>query len=354
MQLSVLIPSHRDSLLASSRILQACSWAGENIEIIVRDNSGDAQKRELLSKIRRDNCNIIFSEPCDGLTNFSEALRLAKGDFVFMLADDDLGFDRAVASIPGVIAQVGNDRSVAGLTGAYAIEASQGTSIANYKDVESDDVATRVAGYLSYEGPNVLFYSPLRRDLAQRVFAFTKMMPFSFTFHDQIACLLYLLHGKFVRLQRLLYLYDFGVWEAAELGQKRDVDCYKQAGLDPGINKLHWFLCAFEGATLILNSDEFASYPRAQRQPVADRWFAAMFARFRGHPRLTFESSIVAEAEKLCVKLRASTGQLSFHTMLMEISSFIALTSKDRAQVYFDFWDAVLNKRQPALSKTGS
>jgi len=114
-QLSILIGTNRPSLLACSRIAQACSWAGPNVEVIVRDNSGDARKRALLSQFQRDNCKIIIAEPCDALTNASEILKLAKGDFVFLLADDDFGFDHAVASLPGMIEQIGSDQSVAGI-----------------------------------------------------------------------------------------------------------------------------------------------------------------------------------------------------------------------------------------------
>ena len=154
--------------------------------------------------------------------------------------------------------------------------------------------------------------------------------------------------GKFVRLQRLLYLYDVGLWEATETAQKRDVDFYAEAGLDPAINKLHWFLCGFEGAVLVRNADVFPDYPLAQRQVIADRWFATMFTRFKGHARLTFGSPLTGEAEKLCAKLLTSTGQLSFHGMLTEICGFLALSSKGQAQSYFEFWDAVINKRKPA------
>jgi len=348
-----LIPSHRDDLLAYSRIAQACSWAAENIEVIVRDNSGSAQKRELLSKFRRDHCNIIIAEPCGAAENVSEVLRPAKGEFVFLVADDDSCFDRAIASLPGVIAQVAKDQSVVGVCGACVVESLRGTSIASYNDLESEDVATRLKGYLSYPGPNVLFYSPVRRTIVERVFSFTKTLPFNFSFHDQICCLLYLLSGKFVRLQRLLYSYDYGLWETSELAQKSDADFYMKQGFDPAINKLHWFLCGFEGAALILNSD-LISFSRAQRQSIADLWFATMFARFKRDARLTFNSSLAAEAAKLCAKLQTSTGQLSFDNMLTEISRFIALTGKNQAQDYFHYWHSILNKRQPELRKTGS
>jgi hypothetical protein len=350
-QLSVLLPTHRHDLLACSRIAQVCSWAAPDIEVIVRDNSGDAQKRELLGRFNRlqpDNCDIVIAEPCNALENFSELLRMAKGEFIYVVADDDFGFDRALAPLSRMLAETGTDPSVAGVTGAYLIERSNGSSIANYQDLDSADVAARVTGYLKYPGPNVLIYSVVRRELAKRIVAFMGTMPFQYSFHDQIVCLLYLLNGKFLRLQRMLYLYDAGLWEVTETAQKRDLDFYTAAGLDPAINKLHWFLCGFEGAALIRNADSFPDYPMAQRQPIANLWFSAMFQRFKSQKRLAFGSELAAEAEKVCAKLRTSTGQMSFSDMLTEVSGFIALFSKDGAQHYFEFWDAVVNKRIPA------
>jgi hypothetical protein len=334
--------------------VQACSWAGPNVEVIVRDNSGDAQKRDLLGRFKRDHCNIIHTEPCDGLTNFSEILRLAKGEFVFMLADDDYCFDQAIAALPPILGAVGADRSVAGVTGAYVVETAQGSGIAKYENAESDDVVARVAGFLGYNGPNILHYAPVRREIIQRIFALMNDLPCYLSFHDQITCLLYLLSGKFIRLNRLLYAYDMGVWQSAETAQKKDTDFYTAAGLDPAVNKLHWFLCGFEGATLILNSDAFPDHPRAQRQAMADRWFATMFTRFKHNPRLTYGSPWTQDADRLCAKLQASTGQLSFQTMLAEISTFIGLFSRERAQRYFEFWNATINRRKPAQRQTGS
>ena len=339
--------------MACSRIVQACSWASPSIEVIVRDNSIDAQKRELLGRIRRDHCNIILAEPCDGLTNLSAILPLAKGEFVFLLADDDFCFDHAIAALPGVLDQCSNDSSVVGVTGAYAVEGSQGSSIVSYQNAESDDVTTRVGGFLSYSGPNILHYAPVRREIVQSVFAFMSTLPFFLSFHDQIVCLLYLLNGKFVRLNRLLYLYDVGVWEEGNSAQKRDVDFYKDAGLDPAINKLHWFICGFEGAVLVRNSDVFPDYPLAQRQVIADRWFSEMFTRFKGHARLTFESRFTSEADKLRAKLLTTTGQLSFQNMLTEICSLIDVFSNEKARRYHDFWDAAINRRKPALRSAG-
>jgi hypothetical protein len=353
-RLSILLPTNRRSLLACSRIAQACSWAGPHVEIIVRDNSGDPRKRELLAYFQHENCKVITVDPCEPRENFSETLRLATGDFVFCLGDDDFCFDHAIAGLPDVIERIGKDPSVIGITGTYAIEAMKGTSLANYANIDSDDARTRVAGFLSYGGPNVLFYSVLRRELVSRIFDFMSDMPFSFSFHDQVMCLLYLLNGRFAPLQRLMYLYDVGVWQSRETAQRRDVDFYKGAGLDPAINKLQWVICGFEGASLIMNSNMLAMLPPAERQPIADLWFTAMFARFRADTRSTFNSPLADDAERWCAKLLGSTGQLTFQRILAEISGFIALSSRDAAQNYFDFWDAVINKRQPVSRRSNA
>jgi hypothetical protein len=218
----------------------------------------------------------------------------------------------------------------------------------SYPNVESEDVVARVAGYLSYGGANILQYAPVRQDVIKRTSAALKALPFCFSFHDQIMCLLYLLNGKFVRMKRLLYLYDLGPWEQRDSAQKRDLDFYRGAGLDPAINTLHWFLCAFEGAVLVRQSDAFPDYPLVQRQAVADRWFSSMFVRFKGHQRLTFDSPFAGEAQKICAKLLISTGQLQFQDMLGEICRVFALFSEQSAQRYFDYWDAAINRRQPA------
>lgn len=337
--------------MALSRIAQASSWAGPGIEVIVRDNSGNAEKREQVSRFHRDNCTIVCADPCEPLENFLELMRLAKGDFIFCIADDDLCFDRTIAALPHVIDETGKDPAVAGITGTYAIEASKGTSLAAYNNIDSNDVAARVAGYLSYGGANVLTYSPMRRTMVERMVNFVQTMPACLSYHDQIVCLLYLLNGKFVKLPRLLYAYDVGLWEDTASAQQRDMDFYRAAGLDPAVNALHWFMCGFEGATLIRNSDMFPDYPAAERQAMTDQWFSVMFMRFMNNPRFTYGSPFAPQAEILCQKLRASQGRLSFNEMLADICHLMALGAPDKAQAYLTFWGGIMNRRNGAAAR---
>ncbi len=348
LKLSILLPTHRSDLTAISRIAQVCSWAGPDVEVVVRDNSGDAKKRDVIARFQSEHCRVISVDPCTPLENFSTLLRLAKGEFIFWPADDDFSFDRAIKAIPDALEKVGKDPSIVGVTGHYVVETSYCSSIASYTGTESDDPLARVAGYLNYGGPNVFTYSVLRRTVAERMYQFLTSMPFYFSFHDQITCLLYLLNGKFLKLERLLYCYDMGPWQSPETAQAKDIDYYKAAGLDPIVNKLHWFLGGFEGAVLIRNADVFPDYPLNVRQAVADQWFSMFFLRFKGQPRLPFESPLLAEADKICAKLLTSSGQLSFQDMLAEIKKFLALSSPAHAQKYFDFWDAIINRRSRA------
>jgi hypothetical protein len=344
MLLSILIPTHRSDLLACARIVQACSWAGPDLEVIVRDNSGDAFKRGLLAQIRRDNCNVILADPCPAMENYTEVLRLARGEFAYIVADDDLGFDRAIKSMPGMIREIAGDPSVIGITGNYAVEHSKGSSVVAYQGVDTDDVVTRVTGYLSQHTVNALVYSPVRRQLLQQTFDFMRAMPFAFSFHDQITCLLYLLTGKFVRLNRLMYLYDVGEWESPDSAQERDLAFYRAANLDPAINKLHWFLCAFEGAVLVRNADFFPDYPLEQRQDMADRWFSTMFMRFKNSRRTAAESRFGREVDALCEKWKSASGRLSFPELLIDIGDFIALSSVVNAEKYMAYWHCILSK----------
>ncbi|HKS84814.1 MAG TPA: glycosyltransferase [Pseudolabrys sp.] len=354
MQLSILLPTCRHSAAALARIAQACSWACPEIEVIIRDNSGNFEKRAMLAQFRRDHCKIVSVEPCSPRENYSEALNLATGEFIFCIADDDMCLDRAIAAIPGVIDQHGKDPSVVGINGSYAVETSHGTSIAAYDNLDSDDVMSRVMGLLTHKGPNVLFYSALRRSVVKQLCTLFDTLPFSFSFHDQILCLFYLLNGKFLRMPRLFYVYDLGVWETGESAQKRDADFYKAAGLDLAINKLQWLLCGFEGASLVMHAKVFPQMPIERRQTTADFWFTAMFDRFRVQQRMGFGSLRGSEADKLCHKLRNATGQMTFQNILSDICAFIALSSPGHAQKYFDYWATMISSREPALRKTGS
>jgi hypothetical protein len=208
---------------------------------------------------------------------------------------------------------------------------------------------TRLSGYLNSNGPNVILFSPIRRAVMKWAGDVIQARPFKLSFDDQLCSLLYLLRGKFIQLNRILYAYDQHNWESSATAQGEDLKYYTAASLDPAVNKLHWLLCAFEGASLIRNLDLTPNYSLAERQPMADRWFATMFHRFKFNERDAYGSSFSSDAEKLCAKWKGAAGQLSFEAMLVDICQFLALASSENAMKYFAFWSTIIGlRRAPA------
>ena len=179
MRLSILMPSHRDDRKAISRIAQACSWAGPGVEVIVRDNSEKAGKRGLIEGFQADNFRLIFADECPAEVNAMAALDLARGDFVFFVGDDDLFLDRGIAAMAAAAEKFADDASVSGITGAYVVEEQRGSIFISYPDIASPDVVKRTFGYIGLQGPNLLFYSALRRTMILDCWRFLDETPFA-------------------------------------------------------------------------------------------------------------------------------------------------------------------------------
>jgi hypothetical protein len=340
-KLSIIVPSNRDSLGAYARIMQACSWASDTIEVVVRDNSGSPQKRAILERIQRPNCRVIIADPCDANTNFQEGLRASAGEFVVFLGDDDGGLDRGMAAIGVMAARLAEDASVAGITGAYVLEQTDTSYVVSYPKIDSDAVADRVAGYLGYQGPNLIFYSAVRRSVLLETWAFILEHPLSLSFHDHFFSLIYLLCGRFVHVGRIAFIYDNANWETVDVGAGRDLKVYAAAGLDPAIRQLQWMLCGFEGASIILQSRFGLRHSLAERQAMANQWFEVMFRRFVGDANARYDSKLTAEANHLHAKWRQGFPNFTLDSLLADICAFIALTSPEKAEAYRAFWTGV-------------
>ena len=109
-----------------SRVPPGPDWKSKSSFAIILATRRSAQ---LIRQFSSDYCNIVVVDPCEPLENTSEILRLAKGEFIFVVGDDDQCFDRAIEAMPGVLEQFGKDRSVVGVTGLYALETSKGSAI---------------------------------------------------------------------------------------------------------------------------------------------------------------------------------------------------------------------------------
>lgn len=341
MRLSIVIPSNRDNLTAYSTIMRACSWGSYDIEVVVRDNSGSAKKKKLLAGIGGENCKIVIAPPCDAMTNFRESLLASTGEFIIFMGDDDFCFDRGIAAIAEAATTHADDPSVAGLTGAYALEESHASQIVSYSQIDSADPVERMRGYLGYQGPNLIFYSAIRRSVAAQAWQFMAEHPFKFPFHDQLISLIYLLSGRFLHVGRLIFAYDNGNWDVIDVGAQSDLKFYVAAGMDPAFRRLQWMICAFEGASVILNSRMLENCSLSQRSTVANQWFELMFRRFAGDINFSEQSRFTAQAAALREKFLSGFPNFTLDSILHSICEFIALSSPEKAALYGAFWNSV-------------
>jgi len=339
MKLSILMPSHRTGLSACSRILEACSWASDDIEVIVRDNSGDAAKRSFLSQIRNkpDNCRIICV-PEDGIyENMIALMEAARGDFIFFSADDDLCSRGSINAVCAAIKQCGDDDSVVGVTGHYLFETTAGSQLMGYSQVDSPAPADRINSYFAL-GLNLIYYSAVRRTTWLELCRWVGSLPMRFTYLDLVMVVLALLSGRYIDIKRMIYIYDFTGWEGG-LKFEKDYALYQAAGIDRSALYLHGLFCAFEGTKVIL-SDLFAKNLTVQeRMGAATRWYQAVLG-----------STVPANPETVldiyASQLRAKwlqTQKVDLDTLLADLSDFLDLATEDKAQAlrYREYWSAM-------------
>ncbi len=344
MRLSVVIPTHRDTLKARARLLWAASWATDEIEVVIRDNSGSAAKSVWLATLDQPTVRVTVVEPCSAHTNFSEAVKLARGDFVLFQGDDDAAFDRGIAAMADYAARLATDPSVAALTGAYALEEREVSRLVTYAGRGTRP--TLSSGWtviVGYQGPNLVFYSAIRRQLAFDAFGFMARHPFQLPFHDNLFSLIYLLAGRLVGVGRFTVIYDNANWDAVNTAQENDLRYYRAAGMDPIIRQIHWLLCGFEGACIALRTPFGAACSSAQRQAAASKWFELMLRRFAGDRGQSFGSALVEPANAITERVWASLPSFALDRLLDEICALIAIFSEEKAALYRDFWGPMIS-----------
>jgi hypothetical protein len=338
MHLSLVMPSNRVGLGAYARILAACSWAGDNVEVIIRDNSGSEEKASFLQTINADNCKIVSVPPCSMIENSAKVVDMASGDFMMWLADDDLTTEFAIRSAVEAIAAHGGDESVAGIDGLYLLERIQQSAFYSYPPLDSTNAGERSAAFLA-AGVNLLDYAPIRRPIYISASIFTRKIPFNFVFRDFILSILSLLQGRYVRVERVIYIYNNENWDSAELCMKSDLKYYMADGFDDSLILLHWLICAMEGARAIFGAPLAQAPSPQERAQVASVWYGNMLGRARMSQnwRQALSSPRADEASRLADKW-LSKKEVSLDGLLEDLCMFFSAFSAEKALTYYKFW----------------
>jgi glycosyltransferase involved in cell wall biosynthesis len=99
---SIIIPTHRPKHFRNA-LYCALAQSYENTEIIVSDNSGDSE----IAQMCEAHPQVIYRKNSDGRpsSNIAMGLKLARGEFIKYLFDDDLMYPHCIASMLGWMSQ---------------------------------------------------------------------------------------------------------------------------------------------------------------------------------------------------------------------------------------------------------
>jgi hypothetical protein len=341
MKISVVMPTNRTSYSAIARAFDLASLDPSQFELIVRDNSENEDKRALLRKIDSPTLRLAIVSNCSAFQNAIDALQLASGDFVFFLADDDWLSARGLQQLHALAIQTEGDPSVACLTGAYVVEMAAATRFFQYRGLDSAEPAKRLESYLDANAANFLYYSAVKRSLADFCFAFMARLPYRFSYHDQLVSLLYLTLGRVLQCDRVVYSYELGDWESLPASLAKDRAWYVEAGLPVEYDRLQCLFCAMEGA-LLLRSGLVGGKVAFDRTPLSDLWFLRYFARFKHHDRESgsAQSPVTGAIERLRNKWSARP-LIDLDELLRDVCEVLQIADTAGAKRYFDFWSTL-------------
>ena len=308
------MPSHNVDARALARIIEMGQYQSDDIQIVVRENSGVGAYGL---------GDYVTNAPeCTHMEYLTEAIQLCRGEFVRRVTDDDFLYPRAVPAVLDSARRFASDGTFSGITGSYDIEQSDGSFGFQYHGLNVDNPTDRVRGYLS-GGPNVILYSAVRRTiLSASIDKWLHRHPLKPSYVDQCVVLDWLLAGKFADIGRRLFCYDNGNWETVAKAAQRDSEIGRQSGCPDTFLALHWLACAFEGAV---------TATRAGNHEVARAWYDTMMARFSSDTRHLADDKATSIAR---------WALETYPNMRLEglLDDLCGTMSGDQAKAYRDFW----------------
>ena len=339
MKLSIIMPSHNVGAQVNINIMKACSMGSDDVEIVIRDNSGDEEKRKFLSQINGKNCRILSVDECPIDENYKSLMNEARGEFAFLISDDDLPNGFALPAIIQEIERVKGDASIIGITGISMFDEAAQTNFALFKGFDSQESADRMKAFFG-EGWHSLFqFLPLRLSVLQDVWNFWSTTPLFLSYHDLLIGCLVLSHGRTTHLNRCLYSYHNTNWVDEEMHLSSHARYFRRAGLDTSATRFLWLMAAFEGAQTFLHKYKGAPLSSEQREALGFCWFEHWFKEFTcAKPyRKVEDARFDLQALKLVEKW-SSTREIRCPEILTDIAEHFSLSSPELAQRYYDFW----------------
>jgi hypothetical protein len=337
MKISVVCPTNRKTISSYARVCELLSLDPNKFEVIIRDNSECEKKSRFLASLSFKYHKILIVPNNGSTENFSEASKLASGDYLLFIADDDWFFKSGLEMLHQLAINSKENKSITALTGAYLVSSSHGIGSMFYSGLDSPDPISRMKGYLNV-GPNLLYYSAYKKNVFHLSWNLLEKLPYAFCHADLLFVIPSLVIGSIASVKTLCYQWDFGEWEGADKAMLKRAGICQAAGLPKEFSVLDKLLTAVEGA-LLINSKLLGNYVRYDRSEVAKLWLQNFFAQYQGCP---FQNYFPDSEDKNRVKKFRerlfSIGDISLLGLLEEISNLFREVDPAGAERYYNFW----------------
>lgn len=339
MKISIVVPSNRTDGAAIGRILEWATFDSARFELVVRDNSGDAQKRAVLENMNSNGALISFVETCDASTNFQESMSLATGDYVMWCGDDDRLFPDGLIRLHDALSKNHEPlKEDLVAIGNYFIEDHRRSSIFSYPNFSNENKNKQLLNYIQLGQPNFLFYSILSRSMVSESIRFTKSLPCFFSFTDQIIVLLHLIRARLIQIDQVFFGYNMNEWSTYEKAIQKDRNFYVNAGFDGDIDVLHHLLRGLEGF-MLLNSRYATQASNEKLIEPAKLWLSQSIRYFLADENRcsAIESKTFQHVNQIKRNL-ANSKIINPRNLFNEVVEVMAISNHQLASKYHEFW----------------
>ena len=334
MKFSVVCPTNRTDFSAYARVCEILSLDPSKFEVIIRDNSECPAKKQFFQSLSGSKHKLLNVQNKGASENFAEAGKLATGEYIYFIADDDWFFKSGFDSLHELASA---NKNLNCLTGGFLVSSSRGIGSMSYSGLDSQDPIKRMQGYLGV-GPNLLYYSAYKKNVFSLSWGLLERLPYAFCHADLLFVIPSLVFGNIISLKQLCYQWDIGEWEGADKAMGKRASICAAAGLPKEFSVMDKLLTAVEGA-LLINSKLLGNYVRYDRSEMAKLWLQNFFAQYQACP---FQDYFPESEEKNRVKKFRerlfSIGDISLLGLLEEISNLFREVDPAGAEKYYNFW----------------
>jgi hypothetical protein len=340
MKLSVVMASHNVGPRINANILNACSVAGDDVEVIIRDNSGNIEKRKFLEKIKNKNCHIILVDECPMDENHKRVIAKAQGEFIALRSDDDAFNSDAMPAMLAEIDKIRNHADIIGTAGITVIDDTKESELSRFNNLEMSDPVERFTNFLKHtKWLSVFQFSALRLSVARDAWDFRWTVPFQISYQDLLANCMMLAQGKVTHLERQTYHYCNLNWRDEAMHRKSNAAFFRNAGLDSSCVRLLWLIACVEGVQTFTRKHPAAALTESQRQSLAGCWYNHWFSSFRHNAIRDKTEDAQFDAQAMRLVQKWMTGEREdVPKMIADLSEHFSLSSPEIGQRFYNFW----------------